>query len=371
MAKKSTKKESKRPPKASAVPMPSPSRATSAPNYQSWRMAWIGATVGLTLLLVGALTWFFSPSSVAKKDEALAAVTATPAAVAEQIGAARSFPRGPANRCFGGPRFQKQLGFQSGQSVIGTSPGRHIGLFLADATGTGRIYQDPTWDDGGNLGAYVYDGQGNLYLVPAPFMNLHIDRLEDQTKLYRVDSDSAQMSLLLDLPAARPAHTSNPYGLMGLFYDCDTHSLYVTSVAGSTAREEAGRIFQVDLKTNQVVATYEGIDALSVGVFNGAEGKRLYFGSGRNTGVYSLALDEKGHFIGTPRLEFYLAALPGSHNDKASRITFNQAQQMVVKGMDFRFTLGVEHPTIYRDYLMQYNGQSDTWELVQIEPRTK
>ncbi|MEZ4707399.1 MAG: hypothetical protein R3A44_09350 [Caldilineaceae bacterium] len=311
-----------------------------------------------------------APSEAADSAE-VASATETAQTDSATEEAPRDWPPGPANRCFAGPRFPKGLGFEPGQSFIGASPGQYVGLFLADATGSGRDYQHPTWDDAGNMGAFVYDGSGNIYLTLAPFMNLHIDRLENQTKLYRVDSDSAEMTMLLDLPAAAPPNAANPFGLVGLFYDCDVNSLYVSSVAGSTAQAERGRIFQVDLKTKQVVSAIDDVDALGVGVYNGPNGKRLYYGSGRTTGIYSVALDNNGRFTGDPRLEFYLAGLPGGRNDKGARITFTAQGQMVVKGLDFTYTLSVERPVIYRDYSFSYNADSDAWELANIEQRTK
>ncbi|MCB9149010.1 MAG: hypothetical protein H6641_09640 [Caldilineaceae bacterium] len=362
MAKKSRANKKKRSAEAPAA----------APAY-NW--LFLGGAAAVLLAVVGGLLWYLMrPASPATADNAqTASSSASPQTETESLAeeTPRQWPAGPANRCFAGPRFPQTLGFAAGQAYIGVSPGQYVGLFLADASGSGRNYQDPSWDDAGNMGAFVYDGNGNVYLAPAPFMNLSVDRLDNQTKLYRIDTDSAQMTMLLELTAAAPPSPTNPYGLIGLFYDCDTNSLYVSSVAGSTGHDERGRLFQVDLQTNEVVSTVTDLDALGVGVYNGAGGKRLYYGSGRTTGIYSIALDNSGHFKGSPRLEFYLAAQAGGRNDKGARITFNPEGQMVVKGLDFPYTLSVERPVIYRDYSFRYAADGDAWELVNIEQRTK
>lgn len=331
----------------------------------------LGSALLAATLVVGGLIWYMMRPAPAEQQVGAASADRAAAPTVAPTEVARAWPAGSAGRCFAGPRFPQGVGFAPGQSFIGTSPGQYVGLFLADATGSGRDYQHPTWDDMGNMGAFVYDGGGNIYLAPAPFMNLSIDKLENQTKLLRVDSDSAEMSVLVDLPAANAPSTANPFGLVGLFYDCDTDSLYASSVAGSTPTEERGRIFQIDLKTNAIVSTFEDVDAIGIGVYNGSSGKRVYWGSGRTTGIYSRALDNNGHFVDQPRLEFYLAELPGGRNDRGTRITFNQEGDMVVKGTDFPYTLSVERPVIYRDYHLAYDAASDSWELLFIERRTK
>ena len=106
--------------------------------------------------------------------------------------------------------------------------------FAADGQPT-QVYQDPTWDDAGWLGYVTLDRNGNLFVFPAPRENLVDNSPEKANILYRVDSTSAQMTSVITLTAPAPPSPENPYGLLGTTLDCDTDSLYVTTVAGSNA----------------------------------------------------------------------------------------------------------------------------------------
>ena len=107
-----------------------------------------------------------------------------------------------------------------------------------------QFIQHPTWREGGNLGAFINDSQGNFYLIPVPFVSVELNPPEKQTILYRIDALTGEMAPVLTLPAASPPSTTNPFGLMGLGLDCETNSLYVTSVAGSSADAGVGAHFQ-------------------------------------------------------------------------------------------------------------------------------
>jgi hypothetical protein len=201
----------------------------------------------------------------------------------------------PTNRYIGGvagcrglPQFLQDVGFGGG-AALSTTDDRLMGLVLVEpaAGGERRTYQHETWDDAGWLGGLALDEHGNIYTVPAPRISLWDNAPAAQTRLYRVDTDTGAMSVLLDLPAVRPPSQTNPFGLMGITYDCETRSLYVASVTGSSRDEEAGRLFRVDVSGPEprVAAQLEGVDAIGVGVFSGAQEKRLYFGSARTSEV--------------------------------------------------------------------------------------
>jgi hypothetical protein len=171
------------------------------------------------------------------------------------------------------------------------------------------------------------------------------------------------MAALLDLPAVRPPSQTNPYGLMGLAYDCQTRSLYLSSVAGSSRDMEAGRLFRVDLRgpAPQVAAQLDGVDAIGLGVFAGAQGKRLYFGSARTSEVRSVALDEAGDFTGAPRVELTLAEHDPRGDDKARRLTFDAAGTLRVDAMKFNFNLVATSEHRQNAYRYLYDRAKDAW----------
>jgi len=272
---------------------------------------------------------------------------------------------GYVTHCLRQPLFLQQIGMGQ-RPEIGTSARGYVGFVVINPQ-TGEVYQDPSWDDAGYLGAYAYTERGNFYVAAAPHSSLELNPPEKQNILHRIDSSSAQLAPFVELPAALPISTSNPFGILGLAYDCDTGSLYASSVAGSTLSEEAGRIFQISATTGEILGTLEGIDAFGVGVFNTAEGKRLYYGKARSAELYSLPLDSEGRFAGEPRLELSTAALPSGDNRKIRRIVFTPENEMLLYAIDFDFTLraaSVAENTVYR---FTYPSDGGAWAFISVE----
>jgi hypothetical protein len=271
---------------------------------------------------------------------------------------------GSVTACQQKPRFTQDMNVSS-QALIGTSVEGVLGLAILEPS-TGEVIQDDTWDDAGYLGPFTYDRDGNLYTAPAPLVSLIDNPPVEQNKIYRVDADTAIMSEWIDVEPARPPSEVNPFGVVGLGYDCDTHSLYGASLMGSTPDQEVGRIFRIDVESGTVADVLEGIDAMGVGVFIGATGKRLYFGRARDNGIGSVALDEAGNFVGEPRHEFYLTDLASGRNERVQRITFSPEHHMMLKGIEFNYTLRVAFDRSFTSYTVRYDADDDTWKLVDI-----
>ncbi len=308
----------------------------------------------LTLL---ALVWLAACAPVASTPTPSPEPTAPPA---------RSLSG--ADLCRRGPRFTATLGF-SQQASIGTAIQGVKGLAIVDPAGNngqGSLYQHPTWDDAGYLGAWTYDRRGNVYVAPAPLVSLLENPPDQQNKIHKVDTDSQVMAEWVDLPAALPPSGANPYGVVGLAYDCDTELLYASSLAGSTAGKEVGRIFAIDLATGQVLDTLEGIDAMGVGVYNGAQGKRLYYGLTRQPEVWSIALDEQGRFAGEPRFELSLAGLPTEGRQTVRRIRFGEGTGATFYLVNFNYTLQVAGERQETILPFTYDPFSDTWSAAAV-----
>ncbi|HRW08655.1 MAG TPA: hypothetical protein P5121_26310 [Caldilineaceae bacterium] len=349
--------------KAKARRHPKTGRSTA--KYQPSKRLWLwSVAIALPVLILVAVLY-------SQRDRASALTSGhgiPPATLAESIAtsvaiaeaetkappatdtAHPQWPVGPADYCRRHPRFARQLGFDE-RAILTTSSPAIKGLALiqpADAATQERVYQDPTWDDAGYLGHMTFDPNGNVYVFPSPRVSLIDNPPEQQNTLYRVDSDSAQMSAMITLTADAPVSAANPFGLMGTTYDCDTASLYAATVAGSTASEEIGKIVRIDLATEAVVAELQGIDPFGLSVLNVAnkgEGatptppetvvKRLYYGAARSAEVYSILLNERGDFVGQPTLEL---ALPNS-TLKPWRIVWDTNGDMIVRAMPFDFNL--------------------------------
>lgn len=271
---------------------------------------------------------------------------------------------GPTNYCQASPQFLSSLGME--QPVLDTTDEFAVGLLVRDLAGEGQAYQHETWDDAGKVGPFAIDWLGNIFVAPAPVISQELNPVAEQNKIFRADTQSGIMSEFLSLPWPLPPGGGNPYGVVGLTYDCDSDSLYASSIAGSTVQDEVGVIYQIDPTSGEILSQLENVDALGIGVFRANAGKRLYYGAGRSPEVYSVALDGDGHFVGTPRLEFSLASQPGGSTDKAQRIQFTPENSMIVKAIEFNYSL---QPTsrIQKDiYTFQYQSTDDSWTFLHV-----
>ncbi len=261
------------------------------------------------------------------------------------------------------PPFVRQLGFGN-KAAFSTSDRKIQGLILMEGE---RVYQHPSWKLAGSLAPITRDGKGNTFVAPAPWIDVLENKPDEQNKVFRVDGQTQEMKQFSDLPKASQPSSQNPYGVLGLSFDCDTNSLYVSSVSGSTRNETAGRIFQISAD-GKVLSQLEKTDAIGLSVFNSAKGKRLYFGQARTSEIWSVALDDKGNFAGEARKEISLENLGPRGDDKARRINFSN-NEMTVFGIEFGFNLIApteKQETIYR---FRYDATKDVWNYIEEPPQ--
>lgn len=269
------------------------------------------------------------------------------------------------------PAFIKELGFDPARSAFSTSEKRMQGLVLiqlgpgpGDSTGK-KYWQDPSWKQFGHLGPITTDHNGNVYTAPVPVINVLDNLPGKQNIIYRVDGKTGSMKPLTDLPAAGKPTEENPFGLLGLYFDCHGKKLYASSVAGSTRNQEKGKLFAVDPDNGKVIDELTGRDALGICVGGITGEKRLFFGSSRTSEVYSIELTKEGRFTGSARKELSLDLLGPRGDDKARRIRFDKNGDMMIFGVEFNFNLTApteKQETIYR---FRYDPEEKKWDFVQ------
>jgi hypothetical protein len=265
-------------------------------------------------------------------------------------------------RCAGFPAFARAQGFREGETLVDTQETRLPGLTLVEMTpdGAGRSYRHPSWNQAPSYGPAVLDAAGNIYVAPAPQVSVWRMDHQQLTTIYRVDGATGVMAPYVQIPAgAEPQLETNPYGVLGLATDCETNSLYATSVAGSTPAEARGMLFRIDLGSAAVTTQLAEVDGFGLAIFTGARGKRLYYSLARAPEVWSIALDAAGDARGEPRVEFTFAEHAASPDGRARRIRFGEQETMVLTVSDFTFSLAP--PLVTERLAYVYDRKRDSW----------
>lgn len=257
------------------------------------------------------------------------------------------------NVCGGTPQFLARLKITDPVFSVDV-PGTR-GLFLTGTGGEGEIrYQHQSWSSAGYMQAFGMDRDGNLYLAPSPRTGPGLSAPLEQDRILKVDTAGGELKPYLTLPGAGPASAENPHGVMGLAIDCESNSLYVTTVTGSTAASEVGRLFRVDLGANAVAGQLDNIDGYGAAVLAGAGGKQLVFGSTRDSQLRAVGLDEAGNFQGEPQVIGTLA-----DPERAREIYFTETGAMVVRGAVFQYASAEVQPGTETTW--QYDAATSTW----------
>lgn len=262
------------------------------------------------------------------------------------------------------PPFLAGLNFGN-RTALSTSEKARPGLWLIEGE---RRYQHPSWKAAGFLAPIERDKDGNIFVAPAPFINVLLNPPGEQNAVWKIDGRTQEMTKFLDLPYDVKLIDENAFGALDLAYDCETESLYVSSVFGSTRDKEQGKIYRIDTKTKQASPVLENADGFGLGVFNTAKGKRLFYGLSRKSEVWSIALNADGTPTDPPRKEVSLENLGPRGDDKVRKITFQQNGEMLLFGIEFNFNLIAPTEKQEMVYRFRYNAQKDSWEQLPDPP---
>lgn len=279
------------------------------------------------------------------------------------------------NNCKGSPVFVKRVaGFNTPKSYFSTSEIRTMGLVLVENSGTQerpslRYYQHPTWKNAGWLSPIQLDESGNVYTSPAPFINVLNNPAEKQNIIYKVDAVSGEMKEYLQIPLPDSLNSNNPYGVLGLVYFCEGNILYASSIAGSDRHVIRGGIYAIDIKTRKIIDHLSAVDAIGMGISYITGQRSLFFGTGRNSEIYSITIAENGKFTGKPEMVFSLEGLGPRGDDKVRRIRSDAEGNLLVHGIEFNYNLIAPREKPEALYEFVYIGEQKKWICKSIRSR--
>jgi hypothetical protein len=267
--------------------------------------------------------------------------------------------RGDVIYCLTNPRFVTQLKGFSSKAVFSTSNRFQRGLTFEDQVGERPVvFQHPSWAKFGWLA---------VFSIPAPKINVLENVPAEQNRVYKVDANTGEMKLFAELPPApiknlKETYEQNPYGTIGIAYDCDTRLLYVTSIAGSTRTQEVGRIFAIDAQTAQIKHTLDKTDAMGVHLHKRDGEKRLYYGLLREPEVWSIAVDAQGKPTGTPRFELSIEGMGPRGDDRVRKIGFTPQNEMILSAIEFSVNLVAPTEKQQSIYRFVFDAKTKKWE---------
>ncbi|PCJ64062.1 MAG: hypothetical protein COA58_13825 [Bacteroidetes bacterium] len=268
--------------------------------------------------------------------------------------------------CKSVPAFVKKTPINPKKVAFSTSQNRQKGVTLLEY-GSSKSWKHPSYNQFGYFGQIETANDGRIFLAPTPIINATSEPESGYNSIYSIDPNSGELSLFIRLSEKKAYDPNNPYGILGISFDCSSNILYATSVYYSNKENEAGILYAIDVQTREVLDTYKGIDAFGCYALGYTGEKRLYFGSTRTSNVRSIELSRKGKFIGKPRNEFSLDLLGPRGDDKAKKIVFKN-NKLIVTGYEFMNTLIAPTDVQETRYSFQYQASNKTWDYIQSQP---
>jgi hypothetical protein len=278
----------------------------------------------------------------------------------------------PNQDCKTMPVFLSESGFDLKRAYLSTSERRIRGLVLVEPSTTPnqppRTWQLPSWQRAGWLAPMVITFNGEVWAAPAPVINLLDNKPEEQNCLWRTDPSTGELRREVVLPKPDSNFNGqNPYGVLGLAYDCENGMLYASSVAGSTRRSELGHIYAVSTRDMKVVHQVDSTDGFGLGVATIDGAKKLFFGHARNGHIGSIELLPDGGFGKRTEVEFSLEDAGPRGDDRARKIRIQPDGTLLVTGIEFYFNLTApteKQESVYKFAQTQARG---SWVLVEVK----
>jgi hypothetical protein len=274
-----------------------------------------------------------------------------------------------ANVCKRLPQFVTQLGFGAG-SFFSTTDARNMGLMLIQTQQPGNAntpivkqHQDSSWKKAGWLAPIVLDEEGNIFVSPAPFVSVYYNPLAKANTIFKVDTKTGKMDEWLTLPQV-DSNSNNAYGIIGMVYLCEAKVLYVSTLAGSDRKNERGCIYAIDVVTQKIIDKITATDAMGMGISYVEEKRKLYFGTGRSSQIFSIVLNKDGTYNSKPQLAFSIANLGPRGDDKVRRIFNNPDGTLTVAGFEFNYNLIASREKQETPYTFSFDAEEKVWNFL-------
>ena len=217
--------------------------------------------------------------------------------------------------------------------MIDLSQKHFTGIALLYGKTFDKVLHPKQWEQYAHFSTYTLDAQGNIYLIPTPFISIYPTTFNLQKNLYKLDTKTGKLSIFMHFDDVLPT-PSNPYGLNAIAYDCDDGTLWVAAIDESDYSSQKGVIYHIDPRTKEILQKVDGVDVLSMAMIKSEKGKFLLVGSARDNALYAYKIQKRklAHFSKK------LLALP-SVNEHIRKIKIKNKNRLELQSIPFSYTL--------------------------------
>lgn len=258
--------------------------------------------------------------------------------------------------CASVPRFATKMGVK--KPLISTADRKRTGLVMYPVLSPNRLGNPirlPSWKNAGRLGPFFSDEKGNIFVAPVPNINALENPPESQNWIYKIDSDSGELNVFIKIPVDIIPSQTNPYGLLGLEYDCKRKIIYASTISGSSPETERGKIVAIEASSGKIISEFKNIDVMGIGLGDDS----LFVGKTRSSEIFKINLDKDGHFASN-KAE-YVIRLEPFNISKARKIRILN-DIMTVHTTEFYYNLAGQ--TEFEQPVFRYKLQNNSWQRI-------
>lgn len=265
--------------------------------------------------------------------------------------------------------FVANLGFDVYKSALSSSEEKQIGVLLIEledpkSVNSKRIrtFQDSSWRIVGYAGAITTDELGNSFIAPKANVNNYYNPPLKQNTLFIINSRTGKMSEFVSIPMTQIPNEKNPFGILGSYFDCDSKSILISTIAGSDEHTERGQVCLINRESKQIKILLDSIDVLGLSIIKIANKRHLMYGLCRSSKVYTQEINTDNVLVGQAKLAIDMQGLGPREDDKCRKIRQRPDGSIEIYGVPFFYNLTA--PTIKQESYYVYKLESDGWRLV-------
>ncbi len=272
------------------------------------------------------------------------------------------------------PAYITQTNIDAKNYLVSTSDRFRKGLLLINndsayiKNGKATFYQHPTWNKYGNLGSFTMNEKGEIFVIPVPIINVLENPKQAQNTILKTDNKTGELKPYIILPSSKNKIEGNPFGLMGLYYDCSSKILYATSVYYSNSNNENGTIYAIDTKQSVpvIIDSITHIDAFGICVAKIRSSKILMFGSARKSTITGIVMDTNGKFTNKKRQAINLENIGPRGDDKCRKIKVTDKGELIIYGVEFNWNLTAPTEKQETEYTYIWDARTSNFVLINI-----